>query len=92
FVWEGENIVKSKDFYFYAYKDNEQKAKEIIRSQELESKRQEAENKGQNNLQEINKNDKMPVVLQNRLWLICSVCFFAGMSIALMILKIVESW
>ncbi len=85
FVWDGENIIKSKDFYFYADKDDEQKAKEIVR-------RQETEVKGQNNLQEINRTDVLPVALQNRLWLICSVCFFAGMSIALMILKIIESW
>ncbi len=86
FIWEGENITKSKDFYFYANKDNEQQVKELVRSQEPEGRKLETEVKGQNNY----KNNEVPVALQNRMWLICSVCFFAGMSIALMILKIIE--
>lgn len=29
FVWNGENVVKAKEFYFYAHKDNDQETKSI---------------------------------------------------------------
>jgi len=88
FVWEGGNVVKSKDFYFYAHKNNDQETKACIRDVCVSTTRsQESEESRQNSLQETDRNDEMPVVPSGKLWLVCSGCFFAGMGIALMILK-----
>lgn len=79
FVWNGENVVKTKEFYFYASKDNEQEAKSIYATEGIKE------------VAEVNhKNKDIALVAAslNKLWLAGMAGFFAGVILVWMILKV----
>jgi len=80
FVWNEENIVKTKEFYFYASKDNAQETKSIYATEGIKEVAEKVNNE--------NRDTALSANLLNKLWLTGIAGFFAGVSLVWMIWKI----
>jgi proteasome lid subunit RPN8/RPN11 len=103
FTWEGNEIVKSKEFYLYANKDNEEEIKimDMIResgSSNILIAKKIATNNKKDDKRCKSKHDKNTILtysrkeLSTKLWQICITSFIAGGGIMFIMLRVLSKW